>query len=239
MVDVSILVRCFERNEFTDYTLASIEATATSNFELICQPNRASAPINSNLLLNRAQSENVILLDDDLAFLTRGWDERLLDTLARYPDVGCVSPRIMDAEGRMLGPYRYVRDGCVVTGFELWGAVLAFQRSELRYDEAYERTLCDDTDFLLQHLQAGFALAIDGAVDCVHRRELSRENRPPWFAKNLAYFEKKWRLAGRHIAWGEYTEWRSPSDYTVGFWEALSPHLEIDEGGDERVTAAT
>ena len=41
MADVSILVRCFERNEFTEHPLASIQATATSRFELICRPNRA------------------------------------------------------------------------------------------------------------------------------------------------------------------------------------------------------
>jgi hypothetical protein len=233
MVDVSILVRCVERNEFTDHTLSSIEATATSHFELICQPNAASAAVNSNLLLARASSNRVILMDDDLSFTSRGWDERLLETLDRYPGMGCVSPRIADIEGRLLGPYRYVRPGCVVTGFELWGALLAFQRSTIRYDEVYERTLCDDTDFLLQHLQAGLKLGIDGAVDVIHLRELSRDAEPPWFAKNKAYFTQKWQLQNRHIAWGEYTEWRSPSDYTVGLVEALAPHFELREMAED------
>jgi hypothetical protein len=229
MLDVSILVRCFERNEFTEHTLSSIEATATSNFELICEPNRASAAVNSNRLLDRARCNRVILLDDDIALTSRGWDERLLDTLERYPNMGCVSPRIADVEGRLLGPTRYVRTGCVVTGFELWGAVLAFERTDIRYDEAYERTLCDDTDFLLQHLRAGYALGIDGAVDVVHLRELSRDTDPPWLAKNKAYFTEKWQLQGRDIAWGEYTEWRSPTDCTVGLVEALGQYVELSD----------
>ncbi len=238
MADVSILVRCFERNEFTDHTLASIEATATSNYELICSPNRASAPINSNLLINKAQCERVILLDDDIAFLSRGWDERLLETLARYPKMGCVSPRIADVEGRLLGPYRYVRDDCVVTGFETWGAVLAFQRGVIRYDEAYERTLCDDTDFLLQHLQAGYLLGIDGAVNVVHLRELSRQADPPWLAKNIEYFAKKWQMASHQVAWGEYTEWRSPDDCTVGLVQALAAHVELWHGDESAILNA-
>lgn len=232
MVDVSILVRCCERTEFTEHTLASIRATATSHFELICEPHRASAAVNSNRLLNRASAKHVIILDDDIAFTTRGWDERLLETLARYPNLGVVSPRLADTQGRLLGPYGYVRAGCVVTGFELWGAVLAFERAAMRYDEAYERTLCDDTDFLLQYLQAGFLLGIDGAVDAIHLRELSREGDPPWLAKNRAYFEAKWQLAGRHIAWGEYTEWRSPEDATVGLVQALGPHVDLWYGDE-------
>jgi len=223
VIDVSILVRCFEHNEFTSLTLATIRETATTRYELICQPNRASAAVNSNRLLDDAASDRVILLDDDIGCLQKGWDARLLDTLERYPGVGCVAPRLVDRGGQLLGPSRFVRPGCVVTGFEVWGAVLAFRRSQLRYDEAYLRTQCDDTDFLLQHLTAGRLLAIDGAVDLVHMREVSRDPAAPWFAHNYRHFLEKWGLQGRQIAWGEYVEWRSPTDCAVGFPSDLMP----------------
>ena len=94
-------------------------------------------------------------------------------------------------------------------------------------------------DFLLQHLQAGLSLAIDDAVDVVHLRELSRQSAPPWLATNKAYFEKKWHLAGKHIAWGEYTEWRSPTDYTVGLVRALGPHHELWYGDENTLLDAS
>ncbi|MEW6365206.1 MAG: hypothetical protein AB1714_11300 [Acidobacteriota bacterium] len=222
MIDVSILVRCYEQTLFTERTLASIATTARTHYELICRPNPISAAANSNWLIKLASSNRIILLDDDLSFVRAGWDERLLDTLNRYPGVGCVSPRIMDPKGRLLGPYRYVRDGRVVTGFEVWGAALAFERAQMRYDETYVGTQCDDTDFLLQHLAAGYLLAIDGSVDVIHRRELSGP-RPPWYEHNQQHLIKKWDLSNRFIAWGEYTEWYSPTRCKVGFPPELMP----------------
>ena len=83
MPDVSILVRCWEMNRLTEKTITSIQCTGRSNYELIVEPNKASASINSNILIEKATTKKIILMDDDLQMKTDGWDVLLLETLEK------------------------------------------------------------------------------------------------------------------------------------------------------------
>ena len=201
-MEVSILVRCYEYNGYTKNAIDSIMRTATTDYNLMIAPRKLHAAQNSNLLIDKAPSEYIILMDDDLTFPEVGWDSKLIETLLKYDDVGCVASQLMDEAGSLIGPKPLPELNKVLVGAEAWGACLAFRDVGIRYDENYIKTICDDTDFLYQWLDNDYKIATDTRALVKHMKPCSRASNPPWFKQNYEYFKKKWAPNGKFPSWG-------------------------------------
>jgi len=209
---VSMLIRCYEYNKYTENTISSIIKTARSDYDIIIHPRKASAAVNSNMLLDYARADKVILMDDDLEFVEDGWDLNLLDTHELCGYVGCVAPQLTDQDGNNIGPKPMREPGSISIGGEVWGAILLFSPTPLiRYDENYIKTTCDDTDFLYQWLENGFIHMTDTTVHVKHTRELSAQkaggNKQAWYHQNYAYLTNKWMVDGKFPSFGDINYW--------------------------------
>ena len=207
---VSILIRCYEYTEYTENTVSSIIKTARSNYDIIIHPRKASAAVNSNMLIDLSRAKTVILMDDDLEFTQEGWDFDLIDSFFAGAEVGCVSPQLTDKDGTPIGPKPIRTNNSVSMGGEIWGACLLFQPNKhIRYDENYIKTTCDDTDFLYQWIKAGYHHMTDTRVKVKHMRELTAQStvsdKKSWFHKNYAYLISKWRTNGKFPDFGKIT----------------------------------
>lgn len=195
-LDICILIRCYEYTSYTQQTVDSILNTAVTDYNLIVMPNKASAAINSNMLLSMATSEYIILMDDDLTFPRKGWDRQLIETLIRYQashNVGCVAPRLITPCGKNVNDHALALPGQVMTGVKMSGALLAFRDVGIRYDETYLKTQYDDVCLLYQWMAAGYKVVVDGSVDVVHMKAISDTNSKTGRI-NRKYFIKKWGM---------------------------------------------
>ena len=202
-MEISILVLCYEYTNFTKQTINSILDTATLNYNLIIHPNKDHSAINSNLLMDRSPTEHMILIDDDLKFTQRGWDEKLIETLTTIPSVGCVVPRLFDANGRNINAQSAVKKNSIMSGIKAAGAVMAFKECGIRNDEHYKKTQYNDTDFLYQFLANNQLVVVDGRVDVLHMKAATVGNSPT-MRFNRKYFLKKWGK-NDECGWGKRT----------------------------------
>lgn len=199
-IETSILIRCFEYNEFTKNTINSIFNTARSQYSLTIMPNKVSAAINSNRLINNSKSKYIILMDDDLQFPCIGWDVKLLETLKKY-DPCVVAPRLFDNKYNVLNPQSKINKDRIAVGIKVSGGLLVFKDIGLRYDENYIRTQYDDTDILYQFMSKGYRILVDGRVDVLHMGNATPCS-TPWARQNYEYFRKKWKM-NDHAKWGK------------------------------------
>jgi hypothetical protein len=159
---------------------------------------KVSAATNRNYGLNRAQSEIVLMCDDDMTGFFPGWDALLVKTLVEN-DAAVVSARLMTPEGKpgvMVGA-EYDMDQPVVKvkARQLPTACICFRNDGTRFDEAFIGSGFEDNDFCLQlamlYPERGFY--ISNEVKLVHINEMKNQKGKYWDA-NRAYFLRKWRV---------------------------------------------
>lgn len=131
--------------------VAEIEATATGDGQIIatCQPVCAAA--NRNYALSRATAPLVIMVDDDISKLPKGWDDALAAVLVEHPRGVMVSARLLNTDGKpgqMLGsPPDRKGEVVLATRSELPTACICVRNDGLRFDEDYIGSGWEDTDF--------------------------------------------------------------------------------------------
>lgn len=197
--EISILVLCYQYTKYTEQTINSVLDTATSNYNLIIQPTMIDSAKNSNCLIDSSPTEYMILVDDDVMFRNKGWDECLIGALTLSLGVGVVVPRLFSANHDPINEQSHVPKDTIMSGIKSAGAVMAFREQGLRHDEAYKKTQYNDTDFLYQHLALNQLVIVDGRVDVLHMRKPNFST--PWNTANRAYFLKKWKM-NDYDGWG-------------------------------------
>jgi len=217
MSDVSIAVRCYEENQFTLNTLESIKKNASTNYELIYSPAKLSCAANANRLINMCTTKRIILVDDDIEFTQKNWDDRLMTSLHLDAGIGLVATRLVTKYNTFFNMQTRVPLGKLVTGVKIAGCVLAFKDVGIRFDEGFVRSQYDDTDFAYQYMQKEYLVCVDGSVTAKHMREATCDS-GDFVRKNADYFHKKWSVDDRR--WGQYRivyDWGNQLPQTVGF----------------------
>ena len=206
--------------------LAEIRRTATGSPRILatCQPVCAAA--NRNAGLKWAETENLIMVDDDITGFPPGWNQQLEDVLVQRAEALVVSANLLQPDGKlgqMLG-HPAGREGSgvsLVPSQQLPTACICMKRLSLRFDEGYEGSGWEDTDMAAQMRQAcpwGQWLVACG-VRVIHRNEQKNQG-GEIFQRNRARYRAKW-------------EGTAPAPVTSAGWKSVHPLLPSRDGGVE------
>ncbi|KKK62254.1 hypothetical protein LCGC14_3006180, partial [marine sediment metagenome] len=165
----------------------------------------ASAAVNRNRGLEEAESDLVVMVDDDIECLPQGWGKALVDVLRENPDCVTVSARLMNPDGTP-GPMLRNPPPTKDTGLTIAGALLtacaAFRNDGLRFDENFLGSGFEDDAycFCLREKYPNGIFLINEGVRVIHRNEMKNQGFIKGvgpvpggnFEKNRAYYESKW-----------------------------------------------
>lgn len=154
---------------------------------------KASSPINRNAGLDWAQSEYVIMVDDDVAGFYEGWENDMIAPMLADPNIIMVSARLTNRVGEngVMMFQGDTRDQLSVVP-RVPTACIAFHNTDLRFDENFEGSGFEDDDFHAQLSRESpyGKTVINNRVRLIHLNEQKEQGR--YYAQNKAYFESKW-----------------------------------------------
>jgi len=191
----SILIATIKKEEELAGLINELKSKAVLEYEVIISSSEGSVAYNSNRGLERAKGEIILKVDDDVFDFPQGWDKLLIDTLS-------LDKNIVIASARVLNPNGTVQKTCSNTedltpdiidppsGLAPFCCV-AFRNDGLRFDEVFQGSSYDDTDFNLQ-LRMKYPscrVVINNKIQIKHKLE-SKVNR---FGANQELFLKKWQ----------------------------------------------
>jgi GT2 family glycosyltransferase len=172
---------------------AEIRATATGDYTLIpvSGPGK-SASQNRNAGLDETKSLIIIMLDDDITGFEPGWNEKLIRPLERHADLGIVSARLMDKNGKpgYMNSRNFDLKPDLVYVKIVPTACIAFQQVGECFDEQFVGSGFEDTDFCMAMKKRGYQIAINNRVKLVHLHE--QKNQKPHWGNNRKIFNEKW-----------------------------------------------
>lgn len=159
-----------------------------------CRP--LSAAGNRNLCLEWAQSDTILMLDDDIEQFPPGWARRMADVMDEHRDCVMLSPELMAPDGNpglMMGdPPRGGIGVSVVASRKLLTACIAIRANDLRFDERFlgsgfeDNQYCDD--LRERHPEGTWMIVHD--VRVVHRNEMKNQG-GAIFEENKRRYEQK------------------------------------------------
>ncbi|MBU0755083.1 MAG: glycosyltransferase, partial [Planctomycetes bacterium] len=195
---VSIIIPAYEDTEKLRRVLWSIEETADLPYELIISRAKQCVARNRNAGLDRSSCDLVVFMDDDV-LLPAGWLSQLVAVLASDHRFGAVATLLRFPNGSPQTTRPDLGPG------ENWeisapGTCFVYSRArvnDLRFDEKYQGSQWEDTDWMWQVMAMGLITVVTGDVCVIHDHAL-QENQ--WLIENMTYFNEKW---GRLPAIGE------------------------------------
>lgn len=151
-----------------------------------------SASVNRNRALERAKSEIIIMIDDDIAGFFPGWWETLISPLEEDESIVFVSARLMTVDGN-LGAMMF---GSGNTSQRLESvpaaptACCAFRNDGTRFDEGFIYSGFEDTYFCqcLTHKYKNSKVVINNECKIVHLNEMKGQGKG--YEHNKAHYEK-------------------------------------------------
>lgn len=157
----------------------------------IMGPEKFSMAGNGNLGLKSVPADHDILYcGDDVRFLQERTVENLQDIAYAHPEVGILSPRII---GRGSPAQVECKEFSYVKPLEMWFPCIYIKRELINkigfLDEQFSDFGCDDFDYCIRTLQAGYKLAVCKTVAIQH--ESSPEGGPTTFVKTIGV--ENWR----------------------------------------------
>ncbi len=151
----------------------------------------ASASINRNIGLEWAQSDIVIMMDDDISGFYDLWWQELIEPL-KDKDIYMVSARLIDRygnNGQMM--FQGALDGDYATVPRVPSACIAFRKDDIRFNEKFIGSGYEDDDFCAQKYRKhpNGKCIINNKVRLTHLNEMKNQNHP----ENGALFHSLWR----------------------------------------------
>lgn len=193
-----IIPTCKSREEIEPQVQA-IRATVPEHTHIIVTGFNVSAAVNRNYGLQQATAPYVVMLDDDISGFFPGWADILCGFLTPFGfwKAAMVSARLINVDGtpgtmmdiepdlrfnfQIVNPPGYLPSACV-----------AFRNDGLRFDESFEGSSWEDTDFCdTLHLRyLGHFFVIANEVRLLHANEMKNGNSRV-FERNKRYYMQK------------------------------------------------
>jgi cellulose synthase/poly-beta-1,6-N-acetylglucosamine synthase-like glycosyltransferase len=181
-------------------------------------------PDKLNFAMTHVDTEQVILLNDDVEVIAPGWIEALLEWSCQ-PEVGAVGARLLYPNGTLqhagVALFKVGRPSHVFSHFPgdqvgyggsthvvrnfsaVTGAVLAFRRSVFQELHGFDTRLAqdfNDTDFCLRLRAAGYRIVFTPYCELYHLESSTRPQATESPADNVV-FEERWKaMRGRSDA---------------------------------------
>lgn len=193
LVPVSICIPVYEYSPKLYRTTWSIWTTIDlPGCELVVHSAKQSVAANRNACLQAARHDIVCFCDDDV-LLPGGWLSAFVGALQSWPQVGAVGPRITGMCGRpqntLSGLAPDQRASAVLPG-----TVICYSRERvggLKFDEDYEGSQWEDTDWCMQVRSMGLDTVCLGNVHVLHDNGMLNGRGDVW-ERNKARFRVKW-----------------------------------------------
>jgi hypothetical protein len=241
---VSIIIPAYDDTPKLRRALWSIRQTADMPYELIVSRARQCVAKNRNAGLALATQDLVMFLDDDV-ILPPGWMSRLVAVLGSHAEYGAVCTHLTFADGSPQTRRPDLRPG------DFWeitipGTCIVYSRSrvhDIRFDENYQGSQWEDTDWMWQVERQGLKVGMTGDVWALHDHADS-ENK--WLVPNAEYFRGKWGELPADddnvsISPEGYAAWSQPplpgtdalgaEDLRSGEWHDREGRAEAEPGG--------
>lgn len=159
-----------------------------------------SAAVNRNACLEYANTEYVVMIDDDITGFFPGWSALLVEPL-KDPEILYVSARLLDELGKpqmVMGFSKNINSDLVTVSIAP-SAVIAFRNEGTRFCTKYQGSGFEDTDFHFQLKEKyGYdkKVVINNRVKLIHKHEMKNQNgvgegfNP--FKENKKVFDQRW-----------------------------------------------
>jgi glycosyltransferase involved in cell wall biosynthesis len=162
---------------------------------LIATSMPVSAAKNRNEGLRHAQSDIVIMLDDDIAGFFDGWWKELIRPLQEDPGIVMVSARLLMQNGD-IGAMMFGGDAKAQGTTEVPRvptACIAFRNEGLSFDEKFKGSGYEDDDFCAQLIRKHpyGRVVINNAVRLIHMNE-EKNQHGEYATHNCGVFNRKW-----------------------------------------------
>ncbi len=193
MIDV-IIPTCKEN---VSELIKELQRTTHPVNNIIATCSGGSASQNRNRGLKSAESELVIMMDDDMTGFYDGW----IDDMLRWwkDDIAIMAARLLTPDnnlGYMLSEDNRMSKGLlVVPKREVPTACVMFKNDGLRFDENFIGSGFEDNDFCRQ-LQAKYpekSFVVNNECRLIHTNEKKNQHGHYWH-KNQAYYQQKWGI---------------------------------------------
>jgi glycosyltransferase involved in cell wall biosynthesis len=186
--------------------IQEIEDNTPEHHRLIvtCQP--LSASKNRNYGLSYADSDIIVMLDDDILSFYPGWLTNLVYPLLTDKNIVLCSARLLTSDKKRCDNMGMVGDNDIyakiVGAFNIDGieykrvttAAIAFRKSELRFDENFKGSGYEDTDFMNQVSEkfTDMEFIVNNQCELIHlNRQVGQENQEIW-QHNHDYYCRKY-----------------------------------------------
>lgn len=162
------------KNEYEIAPMISEMQGYAFDLPIITTCTKASAAVNRNIGLEKAQTPMVIMVDDDCAGFYPGWYQQLIKTF-NHPNVVMVSARLIKVDGGNAG-MMFPGSGVLDILDEVPAvptACIAFRKDELRFDERFLGSQFEDTFYMqcLRHKYPQGKIVIHNACRIIHLNE--------------------------------------------------------------------
>jgi glycosyltransferase involved in cell wall biosynthesis len=199
MMYYDIIIPTCQSREAISKQIEDIRATIAPDTRIIVTGFNISAAANRNYGLHQSTAPYIIMLDDDITGFFPGWADMLVEYLQPFNfwKVAMVSARLINADGtlgtmmdiepdlrfnfQLVNPPGYLPSACV-----------AFWNDGSRFDESFEGSSWEDTDFCdTLHLQyPGQFFVIANDVRLIHNNEM-KNGTSQVFERNKRYYMQK------------------------------------------------
>lgn len=167
---MDIFVLSHRPDQYTKRCIDSILKTATHPFNLNIVKRTGFAAHNKNFILDLNVSDQFILVNDDIEFISKHWNAMLMETLNYLPEITVVGCRVKLPRGCYKPISLFAPTGCIIDNIRMPDCAIALQKTPIRFDESYQHSQCDDIHFMLDHIKAGYKTVIDTRVTINHMK---------------------------------------------------------------------
>ena len=197
-VPIDIVIPTMKSYQDIRQQIIDIDKYTKEDHRIIATCQKVSAAKNRNIGLEKAKSDIVVMLDDDITGFYNKWLIRLLVPFTDS-DLYIASARLMKPDGNYAvmngnteanrkGAYGIPggKDGCLPS------AAIAMRKTDIRFDENFKGSGYEDTDIMYQYRQRfnPCKFIICNRCQLVHNHE--KKNQEKYFIHNRDYFVKKW-----------------------------------------------
>ena len=173
MIEVSIIIPTVKTEKKIADLIAEIKETVYYELDLIVVSGMRFVSVNTNIGLDKAKGEFIIICDDDTEGYQKGWDKVLLDVLKKLEPEGAtiVGARLLNPDGTLHKvnyhnydlSIEYSQTKTMIT------PCCAFRNTKLRFDEEYKGWGWNDSDWCKQLGGKSFVV---NTVRVIHRNEM-------------------------------------------------------------------
>lgn len=160
---------------------------------------KSSAAVNRNKCLDKAKSEYLIMIDDDISGFFPGWEEIMVRPLVEDKHVMMVTARLMSTVNVPQKFYGYQKDMMTpyIKTTYCPSAAIAFRNDGLRFNEKFVGSGFEDTLFIddMRKRYPGGKIIINNLVRLIHTNEMKNQLGENYYINKKIYEE----LSGRKV----------------------------------------